>query len=106
MYDPGQLMDSFPDVQFRTGDEADSLMCRIIRSSADQPLTYTSAWPGNCIFGWLSKSCTSACQGLNIGLSEELWIGILEGILAPLQLDQETSYLAGCQRVVHQLVRG
>ena len=32
-------MRSFPDVQFQTGDEADSLVCRIIRSSVDQPPT-------------------------------------------------------------------
>ena len=31
----GQLMNSFPDVQFQTSDEADILMCRIIRSWAD-----------------------------------------------------------------------
>ena len=34
----GQLMNRSPDVQFRTGDEADSLMCCVIRSSADHPL--------------------------------------------------------------------
>ena len=31
----GQLMNSFPDVQFRTSNEADILMCRIIHSWAD-----------------------------------------------------------------------
>ncbi len=43
-------------------------------------LGYTSAWPGNCIFGWLSKNCTSARQGLKIGLPEGLCIGLPEGI--------------------------
>ena len=32
-------MNRYSDVQFRTGDKADSLMCCVIRSSADQPFT-------------------------------------------------------------------
>ena len=38
--------------------------------------------PGNCIFGWLPKSCTSAPQGLHIRLSEGLCIGLTPRTLA------------------------
>ena len=36
-------------------------------------LGYTSAWPRNCLFSWMSKSCTSTCQRLNNGLPKGLW---------------------------------
>lgn len=41
-------------------------------------LWFTSAWPRNCTFGRLTKSCKSACQRLNIGLPKALYIRLPE----------------------------